>query len=79
MVTPAARAYALLWRSSTDCSFVHAARAELLSTLTKAEQHDAIAWLMKTFGPISTSAMIAADIRAGVFPKQSYMPEPDHD
>lgn len=70
-----AKAYALLWRSSQCDFFTGRARTALLEYLTKDEQREGIAWVIKTFGEMSTSELIAADIRAGVFPAKS-VPDP---
>jgi hypothetical protein len=73
-LTPVQVAYALLWRTHTDDAFVHRARCELLNTLTKDEQREAIKWVVEAYGPMHTRELIAADIRAGVFPQRSYDP-----
>lgn len=73
-LTPVQVAYALLWRSPTDCALAHRARRELLNSLTKDEQREATAWVVEAFGPMQTKELIAADIRAGVFPQKSYQP-----
>jgi hypothetical protein len=66
-----AKAYGLLWRSGNPDFFAGRARTVLLEHLTKDEQREGIAWVINTFGEMSTSELIAADIRAGVFPSKS--------
>ncbi len=45
-ITPIQRAYALLWRDMGPKTYwVREARSMLLSTLTKDEQREAIAWV----------------------------------
>lgn len=73
-LTPTQVAYALLWRSMTDCALAHRARCELLNALSKDEQREAITWVVEAFGPMQTRELIAADMRAGVFPQRSYSP-----
>lgn len=64
-------AYALLWRSTSDCPLVHRARKVLLGALSHEEQRHAIAWVLAMAGPMTDAEMIAADMRAGVFPRRS--------
>ena len=70
-MTPAQQAYALLWRSSTEDPFAKRARAALLPSLTREERHAAVQWVLKEYGGMSTNELIAADMRAGVFPERS--------
>lgn len=71
-LSPVQVAYALLWRTHTDDALVHRARKELLNALSKDEQRQAVKWVVEAFGPMQTKELIAADIRAGVFPQKSY-------
>jgi len=73
-LTPTQLAYALLWRSKSDCRFVNQARRELLATLTLDEQRAAVKWVIEANGPMQANELIAADIRAGVFPQRSFDP-----
>jgi hypothetical protein len=66
------RVYGLLWRSASDESFTHKARAEIREVLTRDEQRDGVAWVIKTFGGMSTSELIAADMLANFFPDRSF-------
>lgn len=76
-------AYALLWRSPSDCPMVQTARKVLLGMLSHDEQREAIRWVINEYGPMSARSMaairrcIAADIRAGVFPRKSIDIIPD--
>lgn len=58
-LTPAQKAYALLWREMrvSSNSFVSEARKVLLQSMTHAEQRDAIAWV-QSIHPV-TDAEIA--------------------
>lgn len=67
----AQRAYGLLWRDTSESMFSRGARRELLAVLSHEERRAGIAWAMEMFGPMTNSEMIAADIRAGVFPQKS--------
>lgn len=71
-LSPVQLAYALLWRSGTTCSFAHRARKELLNALTLDERREAVKWVVETSGPMTTSELIAADMRAEIFPECSY-------
>jgi hypothetical protein len=71
-LTAAQRAYALLWRSKSDDRLVNQARRELLETMTREEQREAVTWVIEEFGFMQTNELIAADIRVGVFPRRSY-------
>lgn len=44
-MTPAQKAYALLWQEISDRPRIHEARRILLATLTKDEQRAAITWV----------------------------------
>lgn len=68
-------AYGLLWRSPAQDQNVLEARKCLLNTLTVDERREGVKWVMETFGLMSTSELIAADIRTGIFPQKSYEPE----
>ena len=72
--TAAQKAYALLWRSLAECPYAKRARQELLASMSEDEQREAIAWLVQEVGPVTDREMIAADMRAGVFPRRSYDP-----
>lgn len=76
-LTPVQTAYALLWRSKSGDNLVNKARGRLLETLTKEEQRDAIAWVLVAVGPMTDAEIIAADMRAGVFPRRSYEAKPE--
>ena len=65
------KAYGLLWRTVTDSLIVNEARKELFGILSKDERRAGIAWAIEVHGPITTHEMIAADMRAGVFPEKS--------
>jgi hemolysin-activating ACP:hemolysin acyltransferase len=67
----AMRAYGILWRDGSPSLFSKSARNELFENLTHEERRAGIAWAMDSFGPMSDSEMISADIRAGVFPNKS--------
>lgn len=73
-ITPTQKAYALLWRSMSPDQYVQRARKELLASMTKDEQRDAIGWLVGEVEPVSDSEMLACDIGAGIFPRRSYDP-----
>ena len=70
-VTPAQRAYGLLWRTFTDLPFVHMARRELFEALSKEERYAGIAWAIDKYGTMPTQQMIAADMQIGQFPERS--------
>jgi hypothetical protein len=69
--TPAQKAYGALWREVHDTPLVREARLQLRDSLTQEERRTGIAWALEAFGPVSTSEMIAADMRAGIFPQRS--------
>jgi hypothetical protein len=69
------RAYGLLWRSLSDDPLVHAARKKLRDSLTAEQRKAGVAWAVDACGPMSDSELIAADMRAGVFPQRSYIPD----
>ena len=71
-LTATQRAYALLWRCKSDDRLVNQARRELLDAMTRDEQREAVTWVVEEFGPMQTKELIAADMRAGVFPQKSY-------
>ncbi|MCS3692047.1 hypothetical protein ABIF07_001037 [Bradyrhizobium elkanii] len=50
-LTPAQKAYALLWREMrvSDKPYVREARKVLLASLTHKEQYDAIAWVQRQY------------------------------
>lgn len=73
-LTAVQRAYALLWRCKSDDRFVNQARRELLETMTRDDQREAVNWVVEEFGPMQTNELIAADMRASVFPQRSYDP-----
>lgn len=75
-ITPKQKAYALLWRSMSPDQYVQRARKELLSSMTKDEQRDAIGWLVGEVEPVSDAEILACDISAGIFPRRSYGPTP---
>ena len=70
-MTPTQKAYALLWRSGSSDRLVHAARAALLASLSVEEQAAAIRWVLTEHGEMTTSELIVADMRAGIFPRKS--------
>ncbi len=74
-LTPIQLAYALLWRSCTTCAFSHRARNERMQALTLDERREAVKWVVETGGPMTTSELIAADMRSEIFPTRSYQPE----
>lgn len=51
-LTPAQKAYGLLWQEISDRPRVHEARRLLLASMTKNEQRDAIAWV-KQLSPLT--------------------------
>lgn len=71
MITPAQKAYALLWRSTSTDRVVHKARKLLLESLTHEQQREAIAWVIEEEGAMETREIIAADMRAEIFPRRS--------
>lgn len=60
-ITAAQKAYALLWRSLTDCGYAQAARRELLASMTEDEQRDAVRWVVENTPEITDAEMIAAE------------------
>lgn len=60
-ITAAQKAYALLWRSLTDCEYAQAARRELLASLTEEEQRDAVRWVVENTPEITDAELIAAE------------------
>lgn len=70
-ISSAQMAYALLWRSKSEDALVNCARKVLLGSLDYEQQREAIAWVLTMVGPMTNSEMIAADIRADVFPRRS--------
>jgi hypothetical protein len=70
-LTAAQRAYGILWRTLTDNKLVHAARKELLDSLSFEERKAGIEWAVKIFGPVTTNEIVALDMQAGLFPEKS--------
>lgn len=71
-MTPAQKAYGTLWRElSVTSQLIRIARLQLRDGLTLEERRAAVAWSIETYGPVTDSEAIAADIQAGVFPEKS--------
>lgn len=61
-MTPVQQAYGLLWRDVSVSPLVHRARKVLLETLTKDEQREAIEWVVREVGPMTTADVLQMDV-----------------